>query len=121
VGVRDVAALHPRLLIGVALAAGVMVGIDVLLMCQITLIETERIKSDLTWSEEWLGGQFNAMLNYLGSWNPIRRYADSVTRDNMLWLHKIFRESVAYMTLQLAVRMVLAFALFACHMAVHWR
>ena len=116
VGVENLVGLHPLAFVAMAVLIGVMLGIDLLLLCQVSFVDAERIKADLTWSEQWLGGQIGTLLGYLGTWNPLRRYADSVTRENFLWLHRIFRENVAYMTIQVAVRMAVAAVLFSTHL-----
>lgn len=111
----NLAALHPALLAVMLIAMGIMVAVDVVLMAQIGLIDTARVIADLTWSEQWLGGNLNRFLNFLGKWNPIKRYADSVALENIKWLNVVLRSSVASMIVQLLLRLSVAASLFLAY------
>lgn len=109
------AALHPGLLAMMLIAIGLMIAVDTVLLAQVGLIDAKQVISDLTWSEQWLGGNINRFLNFLGKWNPIKRYADSVALENIRWLNVVFRSSLTSMIVQLLLRLAVAGCLFLCY------
>ncbi|MFO0946848.1 MAG: hypothetical protein U1D30_13035 [Planctomycetota bacterium] len=116
INVNRLASLDPGLLVLMLAVTGTMLAVDLVLMAQIGLIDTSRVIKDLQWSEEWLGGNLNRFLNLLGKWNPIKRYADSVTLESIQWLNVIFRSSLAVMIFQLILRLLVAASLFVCYL-----
>lgn len=107
------ASFHPSALAVVLLLAGVMLALDLLLIVQVGVVDAARVKSDLTWSERWLGGNLNRVLDHLGKWNPIKRYADAITLENMKWLNQVFRNNLRVMIVQLLLRLAVAISLYA--------
>lgn len=110
----DLAALSPEYLAFVLVLGGLMLTLDGLLIAQVSVIDAARIKSDLTWSEEWLAGSLYRFLDYLGRWNPIKLYADALTLENIRWLNRVFRTGLWSMMLQLGLRLSVAAMLYAC-------
>lgn len=96
-----------------AVLVAIMLTVDGVLLAQVSNVDAERVKFDLTWSERWLGGNVNRLLGLLGRWNPIKRYADGQAKENLFWLNQVFRNSMSSMIFQVAVRMAVAISLFA--------
>lgn len=113
----DLAAVHHGLLTIELVLVGLMVTLDFVLILQVSVIDTERIKSDLTWSEDWLSGRLFRVLETLGRWNPIKIYAGAMTAESMIWLNKIFRYGLWSMILQLSLRLAVAGILYGVHVA----
>jgi hypothetical protein len=91
---------------------GVMLTVDAILIGQVGRIDVARVQSDLTVAERWLGGNLNAMLQFLGKWNPIMKYANQMARDNLRWFNEMFRGSLAAMIVELVIRLCVAVSLF---------
>jgi hypothetical protein len=112
VSLADLQDVHHGLVTLLLALIGVMLAIDGILLAQVSVIDTERVRNDLTWSDGWLGGKLNFLLAHMGKWNPIKWYADKVTHENMRWLNKVFRNSIWSMIVQLAIRMAVAVFLY---------
>lgn len=112
---HDLGAMHPAILAFALVLIGLMLTLDLLLLAQVSVIDVDRVKADLTWSETWLAGSLYRMLENLGRWNPIKRYADQVTRQNIQWLNRVFRYSLWSMITQLGLRLSVAVSLYSSY------
>lgn len=102
----------------VLLVTSAMISIDVFLIAQVGVIDANRIKSDLTTAEGWLGGRVSEWMRLLGEWNPIKHYADYHARKSMSYFNMVFRGGLENMILQLSMRAVAAGSLIvSCFLA----
>jgi hypothetical protein len=106
---------HPLVVLVCLCFIGTMVTVDTALLVQVGVLDVERVKADLTYAEEWLGGHLNSLLGFLGRWNPIKAYADSKAKESLVWMNEVFRNSVQVMIGQLLVRISTAAFLVACY------
>ncbi|MGL4462856.1 MAG: hypothetical protein ACRC1K_11960 [Planctomycetia bacterium] len=113
VSVQQLLQLHPAVLVFHLVLIGWMMAVDFILLARISVIDADRIIRDLTFAEGWLGGNINHLLDrWLGTYNPLMRYARRVAQDNIVWLKDVFRSSLDLMVTQLVLRLVAAFSLF---------
>ena len=118
INLLQLAADSPALLAFHLVLVGVMVTVDTVLMAQVSVIDADAIKQELTYADGWLGGNVNHFLQFLGKWNPIQKFADAKARQNLQLLNEVFRNSLALLTVQLVLRITCALALFMT--AVAW-
>lgn len=102
----------PGVLVVQSALTALMLTVDAVLLAQVGNVDANRVKADLTWSEQWLGGNVNRLLGILGRWNPIKRYADGQAKENLFWLNQVFRNSMSAMIFQVSVRLTVAVSLF---------
>lgn len=107
--------LHPLVVLVNLALIGLMVTIDTALIVQVGVLDVHCVKADLTYAEEWLGGNLNNMLSFLGRWNPIKAYADSKAKESLVWMNEVFRNSVQVMIGQLVLRIATAALLVFCY------
>jgi hypothetical protein len=104
--VVDFAERAPLLFVCMLGLFGLMAGIDLFLLVQVTVVDVPRIVADLELAERWLGGRINRLFErMLGTWNPINRYAQAQTRQTLTWFNGIFRSSMSIMILQVGLRL----------------
>lgn len=115
VSLHELADPHPWALVAMLCLVGVMITVDALLITQVSRVNVAQTIADLNFAESWLGGHLNQMLNFLGRWNPIKKYADQKAHENLVWMNGIFHQSVASMIVQLLLRLTVAISLFMCH------
>lgn len=106
------AEVHPLYLVMTLLCAGVLAGVDIFLVLQVSRVDAPRIVADLQTGEYWLGSRINRWLGMLGSYNPIMRYARALTQQNLVWFNDVFRNSLSIMLFQVACRISVAACLF---------
>lgn len=114
ISLAGLAALHPLVLVLVLLLVGTMMTLDCWVVLHVSKVDAEQVTRDLNLAEGWLGGRLNGLLSLLGKWNPIKLYADSLTRESMKWFNQTFRASLAMMITQLALRLSVVATLMAC-------
>lgn len=115
VSVADLARLGPSILPLELGLVGLMVAFDLLLIGQTSKVDAERVIADLSYAEGWLGGNLNNLLQFLGKWNPIMRFANQKAQENSLWFNGMFRNSLAALIVALGLRLATAISLFACY------
>lgn len=115
ISLNDLFTLSPTVTAAMLSMIGMMLAVDAALISQIGRVDVERVKLELSSAEWWLGGNLNAVLQFLGKWNPIMKYAGQRTREQMLWFNCAFRGSLVVMVAELILRMVVAVSLFACY------
>ena len=118
IDVVTIAQWSPSLLVVHLVLIGLMLSIDFVLTIQVSNIDTEKIVNELNASESWLGGEFNRILSYLGSWNPIKIYADAKTKECIVWLNGVLCQSLASMMVQLGVRLLVVCSLYGSHLLI---
>jgi hypothetical protein len=118
IDIVTISSWSPMLLVVHLVFIGLMLTIDFVLTIQVSAIDTERIVNELNASESWLSGEFNRILSYLGSWNPIKIYADAKTKECITWLNGVLCQSLASMMVQLGVRLLVVCSLYASHLII---
>ena len=108
----ELAETGPERLVLHVVAISLMITVDAVLIAQVGVIDSERVQSDLSYAEGWLGGNLNQILQRLGKWNPIKRYADSKARENLLWFNDIFRANLRLIIAETVLRIGVALLLF---------
>ena len=103
----------PSHVAGCLILIGIMLTIDLVLLCRNAVFDAKQVVEDLNFAESWLGGHMNRWLDLLGTYNPIRLYARHQARENVQWFNQMFRTNLSAMTAQLVVRIAVAFTLFA--------
>lgn len=117
--IQDLAA-HPPVLAMLALASGVVLALDIVLILQIGVIDVGIVESELKFAEYWLGSKINHFLGRIfGRWNPVRLYADAQTRAVLKDFNGIFRNNLALMICQLSLRMLLIAGIFWTYVSLH--
>ena len=103
----------PVLLTATIAGLGAMVAIDSWLIFSVGTIDAQFAQAELRYAEAWLGGRINKALDFLGSWNPIRAYADYQTRMVVQEFNSLFRYNLKVMTFQVGVRSIIVALLFS--------
>jgi hypothetical protein len=103
----------PLLLVMTIAGLGAMVAIDSWLIFTVGNVDAQFAQAELRYAEAWLGGRINKALDFLGEWNPIRRYADYQTRMVVQEFNSLFRYNLKVMTFQVFVRSAIVGLLFS--------
>jgi hypothetical protein len=103
----------PGLLAAILALLGGMIAVDCWLIFTVGKFDEQFAQAELRFAEEWLGGRIVRALDFLGQYNPIRRYADYQTRKVVEEFNALFRYNLKVMTFQVAVRMLVVTLLFS--------
>ena len=103
----------PMLLTLTIAGLGAMVAVDSWLIFTVGTVDAQFAQAELRYAEAWLGGRINKALDFLGSWNPIRAYADYQTRMVVQEFNSLFRYNLKVMTFQVLIRSVIVGLLFS--------
>ena len=103
----------PMLLTLTIAGLGAMVAVDSWLIFTVGTVDAQFAQAELRYAEAWLGGRINKALDFLGSWNPIRAYADYQTRMVVQEFNSLFRYNLKVMTFQVLIRSIIVGLLFS--------
>lgn len=112
ISMAEIASPNPTELVAMLVLIGLMITVDMLAILQVSVIDSERVVSDLNFAESWLSSPLSQFFQFFGKWNPIKRYASAKARENLTWFNEISRNNLTSLTVQVVLRIVVALGLF---------